>query len=279
VLWLLGTVTPMPRGLEWQSPQADAVLAEAGEIIGPPGVSVSMGWGGLFKAALAAPTMFKVRRIPDGRTLREVLPAELYVRWTGLKSRYLPGDDDVESWRPIFAAGELYQAALKRARLDGGNPVGKRVATLVGKRDIRHTRTALSRQIKDPKRVAKSFASGPVDDIACFRSLLDQLESDVVVAAERANAWAVGDIAALQRLQPLGSGRACSEAILKTETARMLGVADGDARSQAQWLAAVEVALERNGTSFGLLPMSQLLARDGLLARLQARGYDVVAPE
>lgn len=279
VLWLLGTVQPMPRGLEWQSPQADAVLAQADEIIGAPGVQVSMGWGGLFKAAFAAPTLLKVRRIPDSKTLRDVLPVDLYVRWTSLKSQYLPDDDEVESRRPLFAAGELYQAALKRARLDGGNQVARRVEAVVGKREVRRTRTAVSSQITNPKGVAKSFANGRLDDIACFRSQLDRLESDVVVAAERANAWAVGDIAELQRLQPLGAERACSEAILKTETARMLGIADGDARSESQWLAAAETALARSGTSFGVLPMSHLLAPDGLLARLQARGYAVIAPE
>ncbi|HSM11751.1 MAG TPA: TraB/GumN family protein, partial [Lysobacter sp.] len=36
-LWILGTVSPVPKGMEWYSPETEAVLAQAQEIIGAPG--------------------------------------------------------------------------------------------------------------------------------------------------------------------------------------------------------------------------------------------------
>jgi hypothetical protein len=48
VLWILGTVSPVPRKLDWYSPQAEQVLAQASEIIGPPGIVVSMGAVSIF---------------------------------------------------------------------------------------------------------------------------------------------------------------------------------------------------------------------------------------
>ena len=115
LMWILGTVAPVPKKMEWVSPQADAALASAQELIGAPGFSANMGVGSMFKAAFAMPTILKARRNPGDKTLREVLPADLYARWLPLKALYLGDDGDVEKWRPIFAAGELYQAALKRS--------------------------------------------------------------------------------------------------------------------------------------------------------------------
>ena len=58
-----------------------------------------------------------------------------------------------------------------------------------------------------------------------------------------------------------------------------MGMDDAMERSEALWLESAEAALAANHTSFAMLPVSQLLAPDGLLARLQARGYSVVVPE
>ncbi|MFD0739478.1 TraB/GumN family protein [Lysobacter koreensis] len=279
VLWILGTVAPVPKKMEWYSPQAESVLARAQEIIGPPHIEMTMGAGSMFKAAFAMPTLLRARKNPDGKTLRDVLPAELYARWSALKPTYLGSDKDVEQWRPIFAASALYGAALKRAGLQSGTGTSARLRALTDKYETKYTSTGVKGEIKDPKRLAKSFAGAEVDDIACFRSVLDQLELDVANAAQRANAWAQGDMPELRRLFRAGDARSCFEAIAQTEAARSLGMGDGTARAEAQWLRAVDAALASNHTSFATLPVSQLLQPNGLLAQLQAKGYAVVAPE
>src|SRR5687767_12626712 len=116
-LWILGTVSPVPKRMEWYSPKTEMVLAQAQEIIGQPGIAASLSAGGMFRAAFAMPTMLRTRKNPDGKTLRDVLPAELYARWSALKAMYLGKDKAVEAWRPIFAAERLYQAALDQAGL------------------------------------------------------------------------------------------------------------------------------------------------------------------
>ena len=64
-----------------------------------------------------------------------------------------------------------------------------------------------------------------------------------------------------------------------SELAAELGLADGRARAEAQWLKAVDTALERNRESFTVLSVASMLGDTGWLARLRARGYEVVAPE
>lgn len=282
-LWILGTVSPVPKGMDWYSPQAESVLARTQEIIGAPGFVSSVGVGGMFKMAFAVPTMLRARRNPDGKTLRDVLPADLYARWSVLKPVYLGNDMSVEAWRPMFAAGELYQAAIKRSGLIAGTGVGKRLGERIGEVEkehkIKRTSTTISTEIKDPKGLAKSFARAELDDVQCFRSVLDRLELDVANAAQRANAWAGGDITELTRLFRRGDVTPCYEAMAKTEAARSLGLENAIARSQVLWLKAAEAALAANHTSFATLPVGELLQANGLLARLQAKGYAVVAPE
>lgn len=278
-LWILGTVSPVPKRMEWYSPKTEAVLAQTQEIIDQPGIVATLSAGGMFRVAFAMPTMLRARKNPDGKTLRDVLPADLYARWSALKPMYLGKDKSVEEWRPIFAADRLYQAALNRAGLVNGTGVDKRISQLEDKHRIKRTSTVSKHEIKDPKRLAKSFSRAEIDDIACFRSMLDRLELDVAQATEQANAWAVGDIRELRRLIARDNLRSCFDAIANTEMAQSVGMDKSYQQSQAQWIAAADAALAKNRTSFAVLPVRKLLEVDGPLARLQANGYTVLAPE
>ena len=278
-LWILGTVAPVPKRMEWQSPKTEAVLRQTQELIGQPGIAATMGVGSMFKAAFAMPTILGARKNPDGKLLRDVLPADLYARWSVLKAAYLGKDQSVEEWRPIFAADRLYSAALDRAGLAHGSGVGERIEKLERKYKIKRTSTAVNHVIKDPKRLAKSFARAELDDVACFRSMLDRLELDVKQAAEQANAWAVGDIRELRRLIAGDNLKSCFELITSSEAARSMGMDKSYQQSEAQWLAAADAALTANRSSFAVLPVRKLLEPDGPLASLQAKGYTVLAPE
>jgi hypothetical protein len=264
--------------MDWYSPQAEARLGEAQEIIGPPHFVATVGFGSAFKLAFALPAILRARKNPDGKSLGEVLPPDLYGRWRVLKARYLATDDSVEDWRPQFAALALYDAALKSAGLEPGHRIDARLWKLADEHKLRKTSTAISFKVTDPRGVAKSFAKSNVDDVACFRSVLDQLDADVSDAADRANAWAVGDIAALARLSR-SDDDSCLEAFLQVEAVREMGMQDAVARGEQKWLAAADAALAGNASTFAMLPVDQLLSGRGLLARLRAKGYAVEVPE
>jgi hypothetical protein len=46
-----------------------------------------------------------------------------------------------------------------------------------------------------------------------------------------------------------------------------------------KWLAAVDSALSKNKSTFAVLPIPQLLAPDGWLAKLRSRGYSIEDPK
>jgi hypothetical protein len=96
--------------------------------------------------------------------------------------------------------------------------------------------------------------------------------------AERANAWAVGDIDSLRNL-PLGDQyRACQKALTEASVAQRNGLGNYEAEVRVAWLSAAENAIANNAVSFAVLPMSELLKPDGYLAALQAKGYLIEAP-
>ena len=49
-------------------------------------------------------------------------------------------------------------------------------------------------------------------------------------------------------------------------------------RLEAAWLEAAEETLAGHETSFAALPISRLVAADGYLAKLAARGYEIESP-
>lgn len=278
-LWILATVSPVPRSMEWYSPRSEAVLRQSKEVLGSPGMAAMIGWGSAFKVAFAMPAIMRARLLPDDQTLRDVLPPELHARWLARKAMYLGKDKDLERWRPMFAADRLYSAALASAGLQNGTGTEKRIRKLTGQNHLKYTSNTVSQAITDPRGVARSFAKAQINEVACFRSVLDRLDADVAQAARRANAWAVGDVAELTRLMRRDERDPCLEAFQETEVAQTLGLRDGLARSRNQWLASAGSALASNDVSFAALPMKEMLDSDGLLARLRAKGYEVTAPE
>ncbi|QNP41058.1 TraB/GumN family protein [Lysobacter solisilvae (ex Woo and Kim 2020)] len=277
VMYVLGTVSPLPKGLEWISRDVEQVLAQAGEVVLSPSYQVDADVGFFGKLALL-PSLIGVRRNPDDKKLQDVVPAQSYARWLVLKQRYIGRDGDVEKMRPIFAANELYQAAIEDSGLTGRRIVWPVIKDAIDEHGIKLTEPKVKVAIKDPKAALKEFRAGAVGDLDCFDKMLANLETDVARMAQRANAWAVGDVEALRTL-PLGDQyQACQDALMQTSVAQKRGIGNAEAEVRQAWLVAAESALANNTVSFAMLPMSELLKGDGYLSLLQAKGYTVEAP-
>src|SRR5262249_21008889 len=108
---------------------------------------------------------------------------------------------------------------------------------------------------------------------------LERLDTDLATMTARANAWATGDIAALRELPQTDGMAACAAAVSEMRVARERGVTDLVARIDKVWLEAAHAAVQRNATTFALVPMRSLLAADGYLAQFKAQGYAIEAPD
>jgi uncharacterized protein YbaP (TraB family) len=277
VLWIMGTLTPLPKGMTWLSRDVETVLGQAQEVIDSPSVTFDSDVG-MFRSMLMIPSVLKLRKNPDGRTLSEVLPPPMYARWKVLKAKYLGHDGGVEEWRPMFAANELYAAAIKKSGLSTEGVVLPVVHKLAKKGGIKRTPVQIKFTVENPKEAIKEFRTSELADIGCFDKTLTRLESDLPIMTARANAWSIGDMEALRVLSYEDQGRACQNAFMDNAVAKKLGMGDIPARTQALWLEKAEAALAANRVSFATLPVSHLLSGKGYLAQLQAKGYAVEEP-
>jgi hypothetical protein len=71
----------------------------------------------------------------------------------------------------------------------------------------------------------------------------------------------------------------CREAVSASGVAHRHGLGDVESRVRQAWVDAATAALERNRSSFALLPMARLLGDGDYLSGLRSRGYIVQSPE
>ena len=278
VLWLLGVIPSLPEHMQWQSDEVAQVIAQAQEVILPPKVKLKVDVG-FFGKLFLLPSAYGARKNADGRTLAEVLPAVLYARWQALKQTYLARNHAIERWRPIFAAMELRQKALRQHGLRSSSAIRATVEALATQHGVKQTATEYQLVIEHPRAAIKAFKASAPDDVTCFARTLESIEHDLPTMTARANAWAIGDVATLRQLPDSHYRDACMAALTEAGFAHQLGLNDVPARVEAIWQQAARRALATNRQSVALLPMDELLAPDGYLAHLQAQGYTVEAPD
>lgn len=277
-LWVLGTLSPLPKHMHWDSSRVERLIARSQALIAPGSAVISADVGFFSRLALL-PTAMRARNNPDGKKLAEVVPADLYARWQALKMRYLPRDRSIERRRPALAAQRLYAKALAANALSS-KPVIWPILRKAGKRaKVDLIEPSVRLEIANPKAVLQSFANQTLDDTACFRATLERLELDIDAMKQRANAWATGDIDALARLPHVDNEGECQDAWLRSEIAKEQGFDDLDARVRRAWLDAVDQTSRTRPSVVAVASIAQLTGDAGRLAALSERGFTVTPPK
>ncbi|MBB5368379.1 MULTISPECIES: TraB/GumN family protein [unclassified Janthinobacterium] len=277
VLWIFGTYSPLPQKMEWRSQQVETILAQSQEYLTAPSAKASVGF---FRGLTLLPSLIGLKKNPDGATLHDVLPADVYARWQPLKEKYLGDDDSIERERPIFAADTLFEAGLKQAGLSKGYEVNRKIDKMVEQHKLKVVQTGIELPMDDPSKLLKDFKKSQLADAQCFSKTLARLESDIDAMRLRANAWAKGDLQGIQKLDYADQENECSNAMSNGEFARnQPGFQNIKERMQTAWLAAAEKALASNASSFASLRLADILDPHGYLASLKAKGYRVEDPD
>lgn len=278
VLWILGTLSPLPKKITWVSRDLEKTIASSQQVLMAPQASLRLK-GGMLAGLFLLPSVLKARNNPDKQTLAEVLPADLYARWQPLKLKYLGRGNSVEKRRPIFAAEQLYEEAVDSLGLRRNGMVSPVVEKLAKKHKVELVQPQIELQLADPKDALRDFARSQIDDVDCLRRTVERLETDIAAMQSRANAWAVGDIEALRALPYVDQQQVCEEILLRSSSVQEHGMGDLRERVAAEWLKAAENALASNSSTLAVLPIREILDDKGLVATLRERGYSVEAPE
>ena len=276
-LWILGKVTPLPKKIEWRADEVKAVIASAEAVLSSPGWTVDADVGFFGRLTLIRPAM-KAAHDPEGRRLEQILPTDVYARWLRLKQPYLGRDRGVEKDRPLVAATRLYAAALDKVGLEQRSPVTKVLEKAYKARGLKPVETRVVIKVEDPRKALKEMQANALDDVQCLERTMDRVEHELPLLVERANAWSVGDVEALQRLSATGPYDACVGAITRSEFGRRRGLGDLDARAAQAWMRAAQKGLADHKVLFATVPVYLLVSPDGYLERLKQAGYSVQTP-
>ncbi len=277
VLWVFATYSPLPKKMEWRAHQVEAILAQSQEYLAPPSTTTDVGF---LRQLTLVPKLIGIKKNPGGATLQDVLRPDVYARWLPLKAKYIGKDEGIERERPIFAAETLYRKGLNHAGLTRSTQVQEAIEHIVKARNIKTTATVIVVPVIDPGRLLTDLKKADIDDAACFSTTLERLETDLDALRARANAWAIGDLAAIRNLRLANRTGACHAAIFDSALLQAQpGMQSAQARMRAAWLTSAEQALAANRSTFAVLPLNDVLDPNGVLAQLQAKGYQVDQPE
>jgi uncharacterized protein YbaP (TraB family) len=270
VLWILGTVSPLPKKLVWQPDAVQAALHQTQEVI-PAWPSYGIGANPI--TALRVYIQWRrMQKPPDHLPLRETVPPELYARVMALKDRYDRNDTTLEQLRPMLAAERLLTKVLDASGLTAHNEIQTRVLELARESGVRVRQDKL--RIDDPVNVLKDVGATPLSgEVACLESVVTRLETDLGAMQQRARAWALGDVDALRALPHTDNRTPCVAAVSTSERVRTL-----IERAQDDWLISVQEALARNRGTLAVQSMDRLLGEKGALTTLRSRGYVVEGP-
>jgi hypothetical protein len=268
-LWIFATLDTIPKGMTWDSANVERVVGGAEALLLPPGASARP--PNPFKLIGFYRQARRLSRNEEDALLVDVVPSDLYARYTVLRDKYIPNEDKLERQRPAIVAMRLYSEALDATGLTYGGDVQKSIERIARRARVERINTEIKVSVPDLLEGAAELSAEA--EIECFATILSSIETDLPARAARARAWATGDIAGLRALDfPDIRGDCLSFFASSARLSEMLE------DSSNQWLAAAENALAVNRSTFATLDIRDLVGAEGLLARLRERGYEIREP-
>jgi TraB/PrgY/gumN family len=260
-VWILPTVGPVPKSLQWETSAVSDVLKGATALWMPPRASV-----GVFEGVWFWMTGMSALEQPDGVTLESTLHDPLKARFIAARttlgkdaeeySEYLPAVAaailERDFWKANDLANDTLPAAIEHLASRQGVPV-KVVATIQGL-DV----------IKDVPKLSTQA------QLACLDAALTDIDTQRVHAAAAAQAWAVGNIDGVKANYSEIRLGACLQASAIYASLREKAIADTT--------NAILGALARPGKTVFVVPLGDFLRNKSVMDRLIADGAVVSGP-
>jgi len=264
-LWVLGSISPLPKGITWRSKQVEQVLASTNLVLVPKPLEI-----GIVRILWLLITERSLLMVHGGKRLKDVMPANSYTRFALQRAKFTRDADKWERFRPIIATAFLQQAAFHQVGLSARLDLGAAVRTLAKKHGVRVEEVKIA-GVGDVLEALKSMP--PATENTCVEASLVTIESGLPRLIDRAQAWATGNVERIENLREPAEVDACLAALDS-------GAAAGDliARIRRTWLESMENSLQKGGVTLAVVNMDLLVGRGGLLDALHAQGYEVDAP-
>ena len=259
VVYILGMPeAPIPKRPAWNQSALQQHLAGADVLIVP--VEGKAGLGDIL------PLLRMRSRLKSKIPMEQTLPEPLRVRFAAARMRLNKPASRYAGWDPIYAGqilvGDFHQATQTQTTN------GETIAAIA----VRNA----ARRAHVPIRPAGSFrVVGLLDPAirnltpqiseACMAEALDEVEAGPQALDATGAAWVRGDVPAF-----LAGPRGFASCLLLIQ-----GGAAFWRQTMAEEADAVAAELAKPGHAVATFPIRSLVAEDGILARLKARGFEV----
>jgi uncharacterized protein YbaP (TraB family) len=264
-VWILGSISPLPRDITWRSKQVEQVLESTSQVLVQKPLEISIPrvlWMMIFDRG--------VLMTGGGKRLKDVLPADVYVRFVAQRLKVNEDPGKWERYRPIIAAAFLQQAAFHQVNLSMRLDLGAALRILAKKHGVRVEEVKVA-GASDMLEALKSMPASV--ERTCVEASLVTVESGLPRLMERAQAWADGNVERIESLSDLKEVDACRSAL---DTGK--GALDVITRIRQTWLGSIEKYLQSAGTTIAVVNLDMLLEHGGLLDELRLKGYEVEPP-
>ncbi|GAC1308431.1 MAG: TraB/GumN family protein [Steroidobacteraceae bacterium] len=264
-VWILGSLSPLPKGITWRSKQFEQLLDRTHSVLIPKPFEI-----GIVRVLWLLVTERSLLMVHGGKNLRDVMPPALHARFAAQRAKYTTNSDKWERYRPIIAAAFLQQAAFHATGLSTRLDLGAAVRVLAAKHRVPIDEVKAA-GVGDALEALKTMP--PASENACVEASLATVERDLPRLVQRAQAWAAGNVERLANLREPPEVDACRAAL--DEAA---GVSSLIASVRRTWMSAITEHLRGAETTAAVINMDLLLEKGGLLDELRAQGYEIQGP-
>ena len=247
VVWIMAMpASSLPTGMAWDSKALDRRLKGANAFLTFPRIQVSIG-----RPAKDEPPV--------------AVPSALAARFARVRTRIGRPEGRYAEPIPARAFFQLQKDYYRWAKLDYGAGVAARVEARARRAGVAVRRPAA---INGGALTPADMAPWHPGAAACLDALLDDVEVPAEQKYAAAAGWARGDLKAALTA-PRDPWAICENRLFSEGSSR---------RAIELQVAAIERALAKPGKTVAIASLRQLLAEEGILDRLAAKGYQITAP-
>jgi len=256
-VWVLGLPSGLPRAEKWDKALLDIRLTGARRLIVPP--AYSAGLGDIFGA-------FALRgRLKTKAPIEDALPPELRVRFVAASGELRQPPQHYDTWKPAVAGLLMLGDFRRRASINDFQPLAE-VRTEAGRKGVRVTPAASYKAMPFLRTLAGDLTEAV--NLACLADSLQEIEAGSARVRAAADAWSRGDV----------RGALTAERGFERCLASFPEFSAQVRQTMADETAVIAHDLQSPGVSVAVIPLRSLVARDGVLSQLAARGYEVRTP-
>ena len=260
-VYVLGMPDALPKGQTWDQSVLQRRLKGANRVITPPEVRAGAN-------PLAVPKLLiDMKKATGSKTaLDAAATPEMRARLAAAAKRAGKTSAAYQSMKPWYAGLKLSEHYRKAVGLNYGEPYGA-VRKAVKKSKVKAA-PAMVVEMKAAT-LLKDLRSMPdAGGRACLEQAIEEVEAGDAVVRRAGQAWAVGDVKGALQM------RRSSERCL----AMIPGAGDFKRQAMTKQADAIEAALQQPGHAVAVLSIRSLVAREGVLEKLRARGHQIRTP-